>query len=38
MNQLLNQYQISLQFLDVSGAEYLELLSTRDELNNGGGI
>jgi len=32
MNQLLNQYQISLQFLDVSGAEYLDLLSIRDEL------
>lgn len=34
MNQLLNQYQISLQCLDVSGAEYLDLLNIRDELAN----
>ncbi|MBF2057314.1 MAG: hypothetical protein IGQ45_08830 [Cyanobacterium sp. T60_A2020_053] len=34
MNQVLNQYKISLEFLDVSGMEYLDLLSIRDELAN----
>lgn len=34
MNKLLNNYYISVQFLDVSGAEYLDLLSVRDELVN----
>lgn len=32
MNKLLNEYHISVQFPDVSGAEYLDLLNIRDEL------
>lgn len=32
MNNVLNQYKIAVQFTDVSGAEYLELLSNRDEI------
>jgi hypothetical protein len=34
MNKLLNEYYISVQFTDVSGAEYLDLLGIRDELAN----
>lgn len=32
MNNLLNEYKIGVQFTDVSGTEYLELLSNRDEI------
>jgi hypothetical protein len=32
MNKILKEYYISVQFTDVSGAEYLDLLSMRDEL------
>lgn len=32
MNELLQTYQISVEFNNVSGAEFLDLLSIRDEL------
>ena len=32
MNKLLNIYSLSLDFLDVSGAEQLELLMIRDQI------
>jgi len=32
MNKLLNIYRLSLDFLDVSGAEQLELLMIRDQI------
>lgn len=32
MNKLLNEYYFAVQFTDVSGAEFLDLLNLRDEL------
>jgi len=32
MNNLLHEYQISVEFLDVSGAEFLDLLGIRDDI------
>ena len=32
MNKVLNIYRLSLDFLDVSGAEQLELLMIRDQI------